>query len=994
MNRLRRPLHTTRGRLLIVALVVLLVALAAVQLAPRPAPQVADPSLRPSPATSLEPTGEPALARPDIPLLVSAARAGDTERGTAATVGRPLTISAHALGRAGVAALELWDGERPLAFQEAPADSSSPAFYARWSWTPETAGEHILLVRAIDRLGRVVQSDALRIGVGPSILAANGTIQPLADRSASYGIFRPALGATHLYAMAAPELSAQLVDCQLQLSTTGAGGAGVALHGLAPDAFSFEPLALRGPKADGDSFDVIFGGGGLFAFSASLFDGLSEVFSPPVTVDIPPSCATDGWSGDIALVGGKVKLSPPPDRAYLYLSHDDGGGVRAPVAPLFVEPGGEGWFDFTPHMPELDDRPLNVEAWGWRDGALVHLGNGRYVPPPPPSGGSGSTGDAIAFGGGLQLAGGLYASLHIVEQVTIAGPVPCGAEFCVVDELLLADDIHQNSTKRTLRWTTLSPANVDHFVWQVLPYTPPDAADLAPPFMIDYGTLPVAPGQTTGDFEIDFAKYLTNGVPAVDSSVSLADTLVLDSSLLWAVNTGTGGGPTPTPAGGSTWVQGGGLGQMVVGDAVAGPIAPFSGRFYVRLVPVQDKQAAKPSNHVTLDLVEVPPPQIVAAPGTGPGLNQNAYTINWAVNLPKAADPKYARCAIVTGFASDYKAQFNPYHSGHQSSYNNQTPICYKPPSSSGWSLLDVFEAIVEFVADVWDYIADGYQWIQDKVVAAIAAPCKAIGGSDAVCKTIGQAAWTALTSSVGIPPTLPDFETVVAGLKGDLQTLIVNSASALPGVAEVCGLADTANVVTAKVKSCEELVGKALDEAVKQIQAARSEAAGKSTGMFWPGVEFRPDPRGQYHYPEFVMTIERTSDPVLPNVCTLAGYMESARSNWTWKEPAKYPLTAAGMATIQVTGDVKGEPFLPASLVIPPLAPGEAITRQLWLTEPTQWWETIKARDVYFGQTYKPPHTWVLLNMGNELTFRLTGNCSKPAQQGPFVLPHSAAGG
>src|SRR5512141_1196894 len=149
----RRLLGTTRGRLLVIALAAIVVATAFVVQA-----QLATPA----------PAGPQAgtLAPPSQLLIVSAASVRDAGSQSGALAGQPLTVSAHALGEGGVAALELWDGAQLVAVQEADPGSTSPAFYARWQWTPETAGSHTLIVRAVDVRGGVVQANAVRVEVG------------------------------------------------------------------------------------------------------------------------------------------------------------------------------------------------------------------------------------------------------------------------------------------------------------------------------------------------------------------------------------------------------------------------------------------------------------------------------------------------------------------------------------------------------------------------------------------------------------------------------------------------------------------------------------------------------------------------------------------------------------------------------------------------------------------------------------------------------------
>jgi len=139
---------------------------------------------------------------------------------------------------------------------------------------------------------------------------------------------------------------------------------------------------------------------------------------------------------------------------------------------------------------------------------------------------------------------------------------------------------------------------------------------------------------------------------------------------------------------------------------------------------------------------------------------------------------------------------------------------------------------------------------------------------------------------------------------------------------------------------------------------------------------------------PSFNLTITRTNDPVLPKTCSLSVSMDSTKKGW------KYPELWEGYPK-NVTADVKGQPLLAAAMIIPPLAPGESISRQMWLTKPAIWFESWRAE--LYWHYYKNllntdySEAWALLTAGAELTFRVQSNCAKPSQQGPYVLPKSA---
>jgi hypothetical protein len=982
MTGLRALAASTRGRLVVLGLGLLVVVSAVIVQLAQPAPAV---------PVGTDGDGE---RPPPAPLIVSVARvrsAGDVKP----SVHVPLTVSAHALGEAGVVALELWDGGSLAAVERASGDSTSPAFYARWEWTPETPGEHILFVRAVDRMGRAAQSSAVRLTVDePAVSVIGSGIfgRPIAMAGSEWLVGSRGRYQAAAAGLSLPAVQASQIGCQLNLAVAqlAAEATGIGIYGLSPSGSSFISLAA-GPKSTSDNLSVQLAGSGKYLFTASAYSGQVEAYSAPVEVVAPAECSSGGWNGKVSLNNGLLVTDQQLERAYIYLTQAAGAAVRLPsAAGQFVTPDAAGAFDFGSLLPPLEGSPYEIEAWGWKDGALVEVGRGTYTPPPPKAGTGGPLlfgGDAAVAGGDVQLAAGAVTKLQVINRIVVTpflAPGQCSKEFCYVDEPSAAGVIERPVAGATapiirrFQWSTAA-TNVTQLVWQILPYPPANSPDLAPPFLMDQGVVAVPAAQSSGEFTIDFAKYLGSGIATAATGQLSTEQLAHLPLAGWA---GAELGPTPTPVGAKD--------KTAAIKVALQNFMSFNNRFYVRVVPLQFNSAIFPSAAVTLDVVD--PPNVVSVdPGALQGYNQNAYTIDWTYTPPLAAEAKYSRCAIVTGFTSQYLAFGNPWHAQHQASYSKQTPICYTPPKDSGWSPFDVFDAFVEFVADVWDYVADGYSWIKQKVVelALKAIPCDQIA-SKSTCETIASTALDmAIAAFTGMPPSLPNFETAMAGLKGDLATFIVESAGAIPGVAQACGIADAAQVVSSKLKNCEELAGIAVDAAIEQVIAARSTAAGKATGKGWPGVLWKPDPRGLYHPPAFQMTVTRTADPVLPASCTVQAAAQSKKKAWTFPELHQgYPK--------QITADVSGQPLLSSSFVLPPLETGETMSHTLYAGQPVKWFESQRA-EMYWNyyeamlNVTSFTRAWVLLTHGAELTFHVNSNCAKPSQQGPYVMTESA---
>ena len=269
------------------------------------------------------PTASPQVpAGPQPPAQQFVVSAAHVRNGglTSAVVGLPATVTAHALGTRGLAALELWDGGQLVAVEEAPPGLASPAFHARWSWIPDAAGQHTLLVRAVDMAGGVVQSNAVRVEVagslpepplgsraGPAIVLAGhglGVGSRPVTRNVTYGITLPAVQTT-------------LDGCTLRVSITDVADTanGVQIVGLAPSTTYFAPLAALEPDAAEGGRTVDLTGQGTFLFSATSFDSTVQVFSPPVAVTAPAECERSQWSGDVSLANGRLVTPQAVERA-------------------------------------------------------------------------------------------------------------------------------------------------------------------------------------------------------------------------------------------------------------------------------------------------------------------------------------------------------------------------------------------------------------------------------------------------------------------------------------------------------------------------------------------------------------------------------------------------------------------------------------------------------------------------------------------------------
>lgn len=888
-----------------------------------------------------------------------------------ALVGEPLLVTVQARGSRALTGLELWATDRLVATlpMAGPAGTSSSA----WHWTPDRAGDVALVARAADAGGTTVLSNALHLRVVDPGTRRRTT---RATRSTEAAVEPPAAG-----------LGLRLRGCHVRLRPGPTGDAdGLSFHHLSPTGVAFARVATVPAQGVVESFDLPVGPG-LHVFSSSTFDDRSERMGPPVGVVVPARCGRPGWDGAARLDQGRLRVPADIERGYLYLRVDDQPAIRVPSDPHGFVAATDGVLDFGAVLPRLDGETLTFEAWGWAGGRLERVGDGRLdmgaarteLARDDPAGGVSLAGPGL---GGLALGDivglGSTTSLDLVVQ-------PGGGEFLPVyaksGGLVFPTQPYGQPINRRLRWTT-SLAGVSSVVWQVLPYPPGKGADLAPPFAIDLWSEAVTDGATSGDFVIDLSIYLEHPVAVAQAGTELGggDKVILGDPVLPV------GGPAVTPAPGTvSQALLGGAAPAIAGTSLTTPVG-FAGDFYVRIVPMIGATPMPPSNAVRLYLDEPAEPLKIDVPECDTcGSNPGALGLSWSFTLPTPADPTYAACAVVTGFGPDYVKPPPTW----PWTYKIGKVLCPDPPDD-GWSIMDVFEAAVSFVTEVWDFVSSSYDWVKKQVVSAVlaAVPCQAIADKS-VCESVADIALGAVAVGFGVPPSIPDFDSAVQALKGDMVDFIVEQAAEqFPAVALACGVASAGSAVSSDIKDCEALASAAVDEVVEQVVAARSKAAGTATGKYWPGVLFAPDPRGQWQPPTLTITATRTDDPVQPKVCQVAGGMTSTVHGWKW------PALVAGK-TVSATGDVKGSPFQAAAVLLPQLSPGESVTRTLWLDDWKPWFESKDSYEYwYYAQGLANPNrAWVLLQQGAELTFTVSSNCAPTSSVGPVVLPTSASG-
>jgi hypothetical protein len=961
-------------------------------------------STRPAPPPSVITS---TTAPPRIPILVTAEHAG----GPSVATGVPTTISAHALAAIAISALELWSQDGRVAVKR--AERTRQAMYASWHWTPKESGETLLFARAIDSEGRVAQSNVIRLVVraadgvavteaAPQVVLAALQSQPFLTAAAP----RVAPGAVEpepVLAFEPPKATATLNECMITVDVAGvpAAAGGLALYQLGPATATFVPI-LAFPTGDGAVSVEALVAPGTHLFSVSAFDGDSEVFSAPLTLEAAEGCATAGWSGSARLMDGELVVEPAVavDSAYLYARVDDGVAIRIPSDPhTFILPAGDGTLTLGPHLPPMTGQKLDIEAWGWVEGQLVQLGAGTWVAPPKPTatvGGVPAELTTSPFHPSWPLPSNVTTlhhktpSIYGASEEGVLGSGEFGYKLLTEGTIASYGNGTYGSTTFDFRWTTQLPG-VTAVMWQVLPYPASPSSDLTPPFLVDAKTWLVPQGAAEGEFTIDFEPYLAgaDGAAAIDAEEAKQSV----GSALASVLTGPTGLPGPPQANsapGDPVALAGAL-SLDLSMAPAGveqevgglPVSFGNTSFHVRVIPLQGISAGIASNNVRFDVV---PSQAVDLGGVPTSLAPPKVTFEFTP--PLAADAAFSRCVVVKeltdAFELPAKGSFwYPIASTYQQAAGDPTQkFCYEPDEDDEGGLLGAFQAFVEFVADAVDFVATAYEDIKAAIVSVLAAPCGLIGIDQGTCDVVAEAALTVVLVAAGIPPSIPNFAAVVDGMKGDLANAVVSLAADLPGVATACDAVATGSKGSDQVPTCHELAAQAIDELIVHVEAQVSNAAAKSAGVLtYPGVVFVPHPEGIWHPPTFTVTVTNPSTQQAAAHCQLSAAVTSTITH-TWDEV--WPSHKLS----DVTGVVSGDPFEVVTFTTPELSPGESVTREVVLAEVAEWWPNVGAENAYklgSGGGWGS-EAWALLQPGASLSARLS-SCAGSETKGPYVL-------
>ncbi len=704
-------------------------------------------------------------------------------------------------------------------------------------------------IAAWNQLSDIDPGAALPPGTGVEIPIALPAVEPTATISDAQGIRRPQSGRRSLPPLpsdltpaAVPRLAVAVRGCGATIDAQpGDQGQQLYLLQVPPTGGAYEPVA-----ALADPSVAVPAGRGTHDFVlAAGHAGALVAWSDPVTVTVDdPTCS--GWQGTARLQDGRLVVDggTEAESAYLYLSVSPGDWTRVP-AEGSVPRGNDGTYDFSGLLPPLPGSTVRLEAWGRTNGQLAALGKGTYTPPAPPSG----TNDhllpstAVSMGDNLPFPKAQLWWLRPSDWKHGGDP----PKAVTSGEVPGTPILH-------FQWTAPTPG-VTHGIVQVTSTAVPATAGPQPGGVLLQKTVT----GNGGTFDLDFAKVLAAYLNQQNGGVTQVNSPGNQSYQAIAGLGVSGGGSSPSITASPHPLD------LDPTDDFDVEYENFHQLFVVRVVPMAgDSWGGLVSNDVDLDVTPSAGP--VAPAGSRP------YSLDFElVKPPRPPDPSKMNCWEFAGWTdpaalqqqldAEAKAAAASATGVNLGTYTvwkalvtavGDGPICAgcyhigsltvgvagADCSDSGFfdDLFDAFKTFVNMLSSAFSFIKSQ---IIDLVVSATG--CKAAGDSAAsICSTLAEAVLDAALASLGIPPSLPNWDQLIAAAKGDIVALGVGLATQLGVPCDDASFA--AEVDGQPGLTCEAALEALLDEAQAQIDQLYSDTA-TAMGFTFPALDEGPAP-------------------------------------------------------------------------------------------------------------------------------------------------------
>ena len=191
---------------------------------------------------------------------------------------------------------------------------------------------------------------------------------------------------TQQNAPSAPSLSLNANTCSVNvlITNTAKNAFGLYVYRLDPNDQTFHRITTLAPNSNGTTpieytDPKLYGS---FSYYVSAFNAHGETPSAPSEIQIADAtCKTGYWAGLDLQPSINPVLSAKYDKAYFYLHVNNQNWGRVPQDPTQFLPLNNGLFEVSDQInaylkpPAQGEETIELDAWGWQGGNLVHIGD-------------------------------------------------------------------------------------------------------------------------------------------------------------------------------------------------------------------------------------------------------------------------------------------------------------------------------------------------------------------------------------------------------------------------------------------------------------------------------------------------------------------------------------------------------------------------------------------------------------------------------------------
>jgi LysM repeat protein len=856
-----------------------------------------------------------------------------------------------------VNSVEFWVDGALADTKGVPAGADPHAFFVQWSWPPGKTGSHVLLVRAKDTKGKVGVSKVVQITatdpVGSLLLvtaqpgetyqsladANHVTLQQIGQNNPKLDLKQPLQAGQKLFIPLPPELAQFITSTP---SPSGGGQAGnnppnpapgpqvsptptqavpSPNQGIPPNTpeptisikdcnihlwlgnmeYASNEVGLHvyrsDPSTNGNftlvaSLPVPPPGtqdwpdpnkptlAGTYSYIVGGYNQAGESQSKPIWVDYDaPTCLPAGTNG-LNMADGILTMPESVDLGYLYVTvgkHSDRipGGSRS-----FLN--GSGYkFDLRGYLDQMVDEipdgtfTVTIEVWGWQAGKLIYVGK-------------------------IVQTYHDYTKLLVCSQEGASG---CTSGGNWVTDVLLTDTFPPKPLKDRVfnfKWSS-SVSYTNGYVWQV------------------------AAAPCPSDGIRDASELIFSADDWMDTGVH---NFSLPFSVLFKFN--------DPPRGSGSWIPYDG--DSFQSDWFASqyiPGTPFT--LYIRAVP-KGPQYGQMSNTVTVRYLQPKPtPPPVPLTPTLPDI-YDIKILPDSYTPPVLVDPSQWGCVV--------KLSDNTIH----------CPGPYTPPGN--WDFGALAKQLGHEIVQAFDALATLFDTLKSTIVGAVA---KLIGCKEgsACYNVLYTALNTGITALTGLPPSIPNFDQLAS------QGIAYIAESTVSDLADVNTPCDTdcQNAITGQLQN---LVAEALASNPAPGCVDEETAHQHKKEVLCPKYPWKPAPGSIFQPATFKVQVTRKAvDVPHPGGASQATHdqaklyglkiqvkgVNSARTG-QWINFCGYQeedvgnlgtgYTGEGVGyprSIQITGAMEGDFYLPQEMKIPWLEPGKSVVVPIFATRKQYWY-------------------------------------------------------